>query len=116
MRNIIMKTQNKATNLESRWADIQTEDPDEIDIEMLDEIETDGEDRDFITATEVSKQLKEVRAERKKKGDLHVRIASSLHEEIVDDAIDEGISLNQYVATALAYYAGVRRSIRQIKN
>lgn len=92
------------------WADIPAVDPDELDLEMLAEIEKRNNSNGFISAEEVSGRLKEVRSERKKKGDLHVRIASSLHEEIVDDALDEGISLNQYVATALAYYAGVRRS------
>lgn len=101
------------TTFGKKWTDIPTEEPDEIDVAMLSEIEETEGKQEFIAAEEVSKRLKEVRAERKKKGDLHVRIASSLHEEIVDDALDEGISLNQYVATALAYYAGVRRSSRR---
>lgn len=99
-----------------KWTDIQAEEPDEIDVAMLSEIDETKGEQEFLSADEVSRRLKEVRAERKKKGDLHVRIASSLHEEIVDDALDEGVSLNQYVATALAYYAGVRRNSRQYKN
>lgn len=108
------QTNNKA--LAKSWTDIPTDDIDEIDAAMLSEIENTKDEQEFIAADEVSRRLKEVRAERKKKGDLHVRIASSLHEEIVDDALDEGISLNQYVATALAYYAGVRRNSRRAEN
>lgn len=99
-----------------KWTNIATEEPDEIDVAMLSEIEGAEGEQEFFAADEVSKRLEAVRAERKKKGDLHVRIASSLHEEIVDDALDEGISLNQYVATALAYYAGVRRNSRRAEN
>ncbi len=104
----------KIATSENTWSNIPEDDLDELDAVMLSEIEDTKGEQEFITADEVSKRLKEVRAERKKKGDLHVRIASSLHEEIVDDALDEGISLNQYVATALAYYAGVRRSSRRL--
>ena len=64
------------------WADIPAVDPDELDLEMLAEIERRDGSNEFISAEEVSDRLKEVRSERKKKGDLHVRIASSLHEEI----------------------------------
>ena len=104
----------KIATSENTWSNIPEDDLDELDAVMFSEIEDTKGEQEFITADEVSKRLKEVRAERKKKGDLHVRIASSLHEEIVDDALDEGISLNQYVATALAYYAGVRRSSRRL--
>lgn len=104
----------KIATSENTWSNIPEDDLDELDAVMLSEIEETKGEQEFIAADEVSKRLKEVRAERKKKGDLHVRIASSLHEEIVDDALDEGISLNQYVATALAYYAGVRRSSRRL--
>lgn len=106
----------KIQTLDNVWSNITEDDLDELDAAMLSEIEETKGEQEFIAADEVSRRLKEVRAERKKKGDLHVRIASSLHEEIVDDALDEGISLNQYVATALAYYAGVRRNSRQAKN
>ena len=99
-----------------KLSEVPVEEPDDIDLAMLAEIEATKDAREFVSADAVSKRLKAVREERKKKGDLHVRIASSLHEEIVDDALDEGISLNQYVATALAYYAGVRRNSRQVKS
>ena len=102
-----MATLNRTTNGKS-WADIPTEELDEVDSVMLSEIEKIKDDQEFIESAEVSRRTRVVRAERKKKGDLHVRIAASLHEEIINAAIDEGISLNQYVVTALAYYAGVR--------
>lgn len=109
-----MDNRNKRVK-DNAWAAIPIEDPDEIDLAMMSEIAENDDEQELVPAKEVSRRLEEIRAERKKKGDLHVRIASSLHEEIVDDAMEEGISLNQYVATALAYYAGVRRNINNVK-
>ncbi len=104
-----MKKNNEAVS-EKDWDAIPVEEPDDIDLAMLSEIEANSGEQKFTPAGEVSKRLSETRAERKRKGDLHVRIASSLHEDIIDAAFDEGVSLNQYVATALEYYAGVRHN------
>ena len=91
--------------LKKKLAMIPDEAPDELDRQIALEAQSENDGTTYAWS-DVKEELKEVREARKKKGDLHVRIAASLHEEIIDEAQNEGISLNQYVATALAYYIG----------
>ena len=71
--------------------------PDEIDIEMLAEIESSSE-HEYI--------LKEdYEAEREKRtynGKIALRVPKSLHQNLVEAAQKEGVSLNQYCLYKLA--------------
>ena len=68
--------------------------PDEIDIQMIDEIEADGSDE--------STSWEEYKSERTYNGNISLRIPKELHRVLVGTAKEQGVSLNQYCLYKLA--------------
>jgi len=80
--------------LQAKIASIPEVTPDEIDLAMLSEI--DSEQSDEYTLWE------NVKAERTFNGHISLRIPKDLHRALVDMAKEQGVSLNQYCLYKLA--------------
>jgi len=71
--------------------------PDEIDLQMIEEIE--GEGVEYITSWE---DYKVEREERTYNGNISLRIPRDLHRDLIGMAKEQGVSLNQYCLYKLA--------------
>ena len=80
--------------LQAKIANISEAEPDEIDLAMLAEI--DSEQSDEYTSWE------SVIAERTYNGNISLRIPKELHRALVGTAKEQGVSLNQYCLYKLA--------------
>ena len=75
--------------------------PDEIDLEMLAEIDADADtdtEKEGISWDEYKKK----REARTQNGKIALRIPKTLHQDLVEAAKEEGVSLNQYCLYKLA--------------
>ena len=68
--------------------------PDEIDLQMIDELEADGSDE--------STSWEDYKAEQTYNGKISLRIPKELHHVLVGMAKEQGVSLNQYCLYKLA--------------
>ena len=68
--------------------------PDEIDLQMIDEFEAEGQ--------EESTSWENYKAERTYSGNISLRIPKELHRALVGTAKEQGVSLNQYCLYKLA--------------
>jgi len=68
--------------------------PDEIDMQMIEEIETEGSDESTL--------WEDYKAERTYNGSISLRIPKELHRALVGLAKEQGVSLNQYCLYKLA--------------
>lgn len=87
--------------LEKRLAEIPEVEPDELDLQMLAEAEAEKNDpsmplEDFYAAEE----------RERKGGRISLRIPKSLHDELLESAKAEGVSLNQYILYHLSKVVG----------
>ena len=91
----------KIAEFETKLRNLPSEKPDEYDLKMLAEIdaEDDGAYTDFDEY--VAK-----RAVREKNGHLSLNIPNDLYQFFVSAAREQGVSLNQYSMSALAFYRG----------
>ncbi|MCL2071871.1 MAG: type II toxin-antitoxin system HicB family antitoxin [Oscillospiraceae bacterium] len=67
-----------------------TVEPDEWDLQMLTEIDTEDDDGGTVT-------LEDVMAKRDFSGKISIRVPKSLHRDLFIGAKEEGISLNQFI-------------------
>ena len=72
----------------------QIVEPDEWDLEMLAEVDAERDDS-VIT-------LDEVKARRECNGKISVRVPKELHYELLENAKENGVSLNQFIIYKLA--------------
>ena len=79
---------------EMKLAAIPEETPDEWDLKMLAEIETDADGSSI--------PLEDIRALRECSGKISVRVPKELHYNLLEKAKDNGVSLNQYIVYKLA--------------
>ena len=79
------------TAFDKKLASIPTVKPDEIDQKLLAEIDSENDPSDK------GRSLDAILAESKFNGKILVRVPKSLHEELIEKAKQEGVSLNQYL-------------------
>lgn len=84
-------------DLQARIANIKAAAPDEVDLQMIEELGSEADERG--TSWD---EYKTNRAERTFNGNISLRIPKDLHRELVDSAKEQGVSLNQYCLYKLA--------------
>ena len=79
---------------EAKLAHIEEVEPDEWDLEMLAEI--DAEESSETTSIEKVKALREC------SGKISLRVPKELHQTLLENAKENGVSLNQFIVYKLA--------------
>ena len=79
---------------EKRLAAIEEVEPDEWDLEMLREIDAETDDETM--------PLEKVRALRECSGKISLRVPKELHYKLLEDAKENGVSLDQFIVYKLA--------------
>lgn len=74
--------------LKNKWAEIPSEEPDSIDLQMLKQAKLENADSDGIDMEEYFA--------RRKSSAISLRIPRSLRDQLQNNANAEGVSLNQY--------------------
>jgi len=93
-----MKQKLTVDEFEKKLAAIPEVEPDEWDRKMLAEIEAEADNSRGITL----KEMDRLREQRTFSGKISLRVPKSLHQELTKGAMDEGISLNQFILYKLA--------------
>jgi predicted HicB family RNase H-like nuclease len=80
---------------EKKLAAIPVVEPDEWDLKMIAEIDAEADDSAGVS-------LDEIRARRECSGKISVRVPKELHYKLLENAKENGVSLNQFILYKLA--------------
>ena len=69
--------------------------PDEWDLEMIKAIDAESDDGSFVT-------LEDVRLRREVSGEISLRVPKELHYELLENAEENGVTLEQFIIYKLA--------------
>jgi len=85
-------------SIEKRILSISEVEPDEVDLQMIENIKKENDTSEGISLDEMKKQI----AEQENLGRISLRVPKILHKQLKDDAEENGVSLNQFIVYKLA--------------
>jgi predicted HicB family RNase H-like nuclease len=98
-----MKKRLTVEEFEKKLATIPVVEPNEWDLKMLAEIDSESNDDRGMTLDEMDRyRAAQERSQRVYSGKISLRVPKSLHLELTQAAKTEGISLNQFILYKLA--------------